>query len=72
MTARVYSKGWPVVYNGEEWIWEDSGIPIADEERSCKRCGRIPTIEGHDACMGFIKGVTSACCGHGVKEPFMM
>lgn len=72
MTVKTYSKGWPVVYDGEKWVWEDSGIPVVDEERPCKRCGKIPTIEGYDACLGFIEGVTSACCGHGIKEPFIM
>lgn len=33
----------------------------------CPHCGRPPTPEGHDACLGTLKGVAYACCGHGVK-----
>jgi hypothetical protein len=32
----------------------------------------MPTSEGYDACLGFIPGVESACCGHGVEEPYQM
>lgn len=32
----------------------------------CAHCGRAPTPEGHDACLGALPGVTAACCGHGV------
>jgi len=70
MASRAYSKGWPVVYDGEKWVWEDSGISLNDEERPCRRCGRWPTPEGYDACMGFIEEVTNACCGHGAEKPF--
>lgn len=72
MPPRAHIKGWPVIYNGRVWVWEDSRIPAAAEERPCRRCGKKSTIEGYDACIGFIKGITSACCGHGVQEPFAM
>ena len=68
MTARSYSRGWPLVYRGE-WVYEDTGEPV-DDVRVCARCGRKPTPEGHDACLGHIEGVTSACCGHGVEDGF--
>lgn len=32
----------------------------------------MPTKEGYDACLGHIAGVKSACCGHGVEEPFVI
>lgn len=38
----------------------------------CIRCGRPPTKEGFDACIGHIEGAYSACCGHGVHEPFII
>ena len=31
----------------------------------CPHCKRPPTKEGHDACLGTLKGVKYACCGHG-------
>jgi len=70
MTARSFSRGWAIEFqNG--WIWSDTRKPIT-KERSCKRCKRFPTIEGYDACLGFLPGVKSACCGHGIEEGVMM
>ncbi|MHB8896921.1 MAG: hypothetical protein ACYC99_17340 [Candidatus Geothermincolia bacterium] len=50
---------------GEEGCFFRDGAPW-DVRRPCKRCGRPPTPEGHDACLGHLPGVRSACCGHGV------
>ena len=58
------------VKDAEAWFYFDNG-ESADIERPCKRCGRLPTPEGYDACLGYIKGAESACCGHGVTEPFI-
>ena len=33
----------------------------------CQNCGKPPTPEGYDACIGHLKGVKYACCGHGKK-----
>jgi len=65
-----YSRGYPIVYLNGRWVYADNGIPIEQEERPCARCGKIPTKEGHDACLGTLPGVVSACCGHGVEEPY--
>ena len=32
---------------------------------------KIQTEEGYDACIGEIKGVTHACCGHGVEKEYV-
>jgi len=61
-----YSRGNPIFFTGSEWVYED-GVPL-DKDRPCTRCGKMPTPEGYDACLGHIEGVISACCGHG-KEP---
>lgn len=37
-------------------------------ERLCVKCGQPPTSEGYDACLGYIEGVKSACCGHGISD----
>lgn len=58
-------------HNGNDWFYSDNGF-IADDSRPCKRCGRMPTPEGYDACLGHINGATSACCGRGVHEPILM
>ena len=38
----------------------------------CKRCGRMPTKGGHDACLGELPGVQFACCGHGIEHGYMV
>ncbi len=42
-------------------------LRVGAAEVPCKRCGKLPTPEGYDACLGYLPGVASACCGHGVK-----
>jgi hypothetical protein len=36
------------------------------------KCGKMPTPEGYDACLGYIDGVISACCGHGVEKQILI
>ena len=31
----------------------------------CNYCGLPNTKEGHDGCIGTLKNVMNACCGHG-------
>jgi hypothetical protein len=31
----------------------------------CPKCHRKRSWRGHDACLGHLPGVVSACCGHG-------
>lgn len=69
MPARSYQRGHPIEY-ADKWVYSDDGTPIS-EVRSCIRCGLDPTPEGHDACLGDIPGIKSACCGHGVTRPIM-
>lgn len=64
-----YSRGNPIEYRNGQWIYSD-GVPLIQEERPCTRCGRMPTVDGYDACLGHIKGATSACCGHGVEKGY--
>jgi len=67
MTTRAYSRGWPIEYI-DGWVYSDTKESVG--ERPCKRCGCDPTFEGHDACLGTIPDVKSACCGHGVEKPY--
>jgi len=69
MTARGHVRGWPCEYRGDRWVYTDNGQPI-DGRRACSRCGRRPTEEGYDACLGFIPRAVSACCGHGVEKGY--
>lgn len=74
--ASGYVLGHKVFYDGEleMWLYEDSGMPFddANEPRACTRCGRMPLPTGEDACLGHIDGVVAACCGHGVKESYIL
>jgi len=58
------------VVNGN-WEYED-GTLLSKEERPCTRCGEMPNKDGSDACLGHIEGVTSACCGHGLREGYIV
>jgi hypothetical protein len=62
-----FDRGHKIYLKDGFWYYCDNN-KILDAERSCKRCGRKPTKEGYDACLGYIEGVESACCGHGVTE----
>lgn len=68
----AHSRGHKIIYKDNKWVYADNEVPIEKEERPCARCGRMPTPEGYDACLGFIEGATSACCGHGVEEPYLI
>jgi len=61
-----YSRGHKIYYDGKDWRYSDNN-EIDTGNRPCVRCGKKPTPEGYDACLGFIEGVNSACCGHGVQ-----
>ena len=65
-----YSRGHKIYFNGVEWLYCGTNKP-EDEMRPCARCGRKPTPEGYDACIGYVKGALSVCCGHGVSKPIM-
>jgi hypothetical protein len=55
-----------VALAGGPWLYADTRQPVqANPCRDCGHCGKPPTAEGHDACLGTLHGVTNACCGHG-------
>lgn len=68
--ATSYSRGWSIYYDwsAENWRYCNND-EIINNERLCKKCGRTPTKDGYDACIGHIEGATAACCGHGILEP---
>lgn len=65
----AHSRGHEIYFDGENWRYTDTN-EIDIDKRPCKRCGRLPTEEGYDACLGRVEGATSACCGHGVEEGY--
>lgn len=66
-----YKRGHKIIFIKGKWLYADDGS-VADYERLCVRCQRMPTKEGYDACLGKIKGVKSACCGHGVTKKIII
>ena len=65
------SRGWDIYHDGINWRYSDND-EIFDDSRPCKRCGKHPTKEGYDACLGYIKGATHACCGHGIEKGYVI
>jgi hypothetical protein len=66
-----FSRGNPIKYINNIWQYED-GVPLDREERPCTRCGRMPNKDGSDACLGYIEGATSGCCGHGKENGYIV
>jgi hypothetical protein len=59
------------LYNGK-WVYSDNKQPVDTFKRLCGYCGNKKTIEGHDGCLGTLKGLMNACCGHGnIKETYV-
>lgn len=67
-----FIRGWKIIYNWDkqDWFYMDKQESI-EIERPCIRCGKMPTKEGHDACLGNIEGVRNACCGHGIEKKYI-
>ena len=63
----TYSRGHKIYWNGKDWRYVDDDS-LYNDQRTCKRCGKLPTEGGYDACLGFIPGKSSACCGHGIED----
>lgn len=65
MAAISHSRGHKIIYIGRTWVYVD-GLTDIDTARPCIRCGKPPTKEGYDTCLGLVDGTSSACCGHGI------
>jgi hypothetical protein len=66
-----YARGHKIVYDGNNWYYADT-MEIFDDSRPCNKCGRYPDSKGYDACLGYVKGATSACCGHGAEPGYVV
>lgn len=73
LSITSYKRGHLIAWDAEQqrWVYADDGSP-ASVERPCAKCGRMPTPEGYDACLGHIPGAKAACCGHGVEPGYVM
>lgn len=67
---KSHLRGHEIYFDEENAVWRYlDNNEVADDSRPCKRCGEFPTKEGYDACIGYVDGAISACCGHGVDKP---
>lgn len=58
---------------GGDWYYTDNHELLDDAEpRACPKCKDFESEEGHDPCIKNLPGVSYACCGHGVDEPYVM
>jgi hypothetical protein len=73
MPAWAYQRGHKIEFDliKSIWVYSDDKESI-EGKRPCIRCGKMPTKEGYDACLGFIEGAKHACCGHGVEEGYIL
>ena len=59
-------RGHPIWLVDGVWYYTASNNPVSeDPNRACGHCKLENTPEGHDGCLGELKGVQNACCGHG-------
>ena len=70
--VKSHTRGHSIIFENNEWVYTDNKVSIESEHRPCKRCGQMPTKEGYDACLGHVEGASSACCGHGAEEPYII
>jgi len=61
-------RGHDIEYKNNEWVYSDTKQSTIStfKDRPCGSCNKYNTLEGHDACLGELKGIMNACCGHGV------
>lgn len=53
-------------YDGKDWRYTDTNK--LESDRPCRCCDKARTKEGHDGCLGELKGLSNACCGHGIID----
>lgn len=65
--AKHYLRGHEIEFTNDEWIYSDTKEPTVFNyiNKPCGHCNKHYTPEGHDGCLGTLKGIMNACCGHG-------
>jgi len=69
--CNAHLRGHRIIYIDNQWVYADTK-ELANYDRPCSRCGRMPTKEGYDACIKEIPGAIGACCGHGIGNNYVM
>lgn len=70
----TYMRGHPIYLKEppSDWRYEDNDEKVmGNPERPCAKCGKLPTPEGHDACIANLPDVKYACCGHGRGDGYI-
>jgi hypothetical protein len=50
----------------EVWVYSDTKQKVSEnKDRQCGNCNKPNREDGHDACLGELKGIMNACCSHG-------
>ena len=71
----TYARGHKIFldYHTSDWLYADTKEKYdTNKPRKCKKCNKMPTPEGHDACLGTLPDIQYACCGHGVGGAYMV
>lgn len=69
MKDKSMFRGNKMKFVNDVWIYADDNKLVSEDlNRLCGHCNMERTKKGHDACLGNLKGVMNACCGHGVFE----
>ncbi len=71
-TTCIY-RGHSIQFLDGVWVYSDTKESVASfKDRPCGLCGLGNTVEGHDGCLGELKGLMNACCGHGnINEAYI-
>jgi hypothetical protein len=72
--TKSYLRGHEIELVNGKWIYSDTKELTTEtwQSRTCGHCGLQQTKEGHDGCLGTLKGIMNACCGHGqIKESYV-
>lgn len=66
-TTYQFVRGHMVIAKGRKFTWADNGR-AAIYDRPCIKCGlKAVNDKAPDPCIGYLKGVKFACCGHGIE-----
>ena len=71
---KSFSNGHKIMFQSNSWLYKDGRL-VKDNPKSCIRCHKFPTKEGHDACLAQFAETTiiqSACCGHGIGSSYII
>lgn len=62
-------RGNDIYFDGDTWRYSKDDVMVRNNVNiSCGYCGKEPTEDGHDGCIGELMGLMNACCGHGETE----